>query len=109
MKSLDSCNAIEFIPLSKDDKIAGVVSPSGCPLTKEELLARFHAQEAGGDVVSGARAFAAMWKRMPQRQLSWIGRTAERNRFFMSFLEISYRGFLVIRPALQYIMRSRKN
>jgi len=105
MKSLDTKKAIDFIALAEDSATPNVTSSSGCPLTKRELLARFHAQEAGGEVVSGARAFAAMWKRMPQKQLQWIGRTAERSRVFMAVLEGCYRGFLVVRPAMQRFAR----
>jgi len=105
MKRLDQRNAIDFVPLSSDSPAPHVQNPLGCPVSKSELLARFHAREAGGALLSGAPAFAAMWKRMPQRQLRWIGRTAERSGLFMRALEMSYRGFLIVRPSLQWLVR----
>lgn len=107
LKGLDTKHEIDFIALTPATPTPFVPSPNqeGCPLTKKELLARFHAQEDGKDVVSGARAFAAMWKRMPQKQLRWIGETAERNNAFMGILEVTYRSFLIVRPGLQWIFR----
>lgn len=105
MKRLDQRNAIEFVPLSSQSPAPQLQAPSGCPVSKSELLARFHAQEAGGELLSGAPAFAAMWKRMPHKQLRWIGRTAESSGLFMRALEMSYRGFLIVRPSLQRLVK----
>lgn len=42
---------------------------------------------------------------MPQKQLRWIGERAEGNRAFMGVLEGAYRGFLVVRPGVQWVFR----
>ena len=49
-RRLDRRGAIAFVEVAGD---------GSCPLDRETLLARFHAQEAGGTIVSGAAAFAA--------------------------------------------------
>ena len=56
MRRLDRRGAIRFVE---------VQGGRDCPLDPETLLARFHAQEAGGPLVSGAAAFAAMWRAIP--------------------------------------------
>ena len=40
-------------------------SANSCPLESEVLLARLHARQADGSIVSGAAAFAAMWREIP--------------------------------------------
>lgn len=74
-----------------------------CPLDWEELLARFHAQEEGGPVVSGAAAFAAMWRAVPL--LRPFGLLA-RNRHVLALLERLYLRFLRVRPRLQRLARA---
>lgn len=75
-----------------------IQSANGCPLDTETLMARFHAQERGEDIVSGAAAFAAMWRAIPV--LRPFGLLA-RFRPVLWLLERMYRGFLKIRPWLQ--------
>jgi predicted DCC family thiol-disulfide oxidoreductase YuxK len=89
MRRLDKRGAVRFVDIR-----AG----ADCPLDRSELLARFHAQEGDGPVVSGAAAFAAMWRAIPP--LRPLGLVA-RNRVVLWILEKAYLGFLVIRPALQ--------
>ncbi len=69
-----------------------------CPLDRGEMLARFHAQEEGGPVVSGAAAFAAMWRAVPL--LRPLGLLA-RNERVLALLERLYLRFLRARPRLQ--------
>lgn len=90
MRRLDTRRAIEFVD----------VAPEGaaCPIDRTLLLARFHAQEAGGPVLSGAAAFAAMWRAIPV--LRPLG-LAARNGAVLRALEWLYRRFLVVRPWLQ--------
>jgi predicted DCC family thiol-disulfide oxidoreductase YuxK len=97
MKSLDSENRISFIPITKATSINNT-----CPIDKKTLLARFHAQEEGQDIVDGAAAFAAMWRQIPR--LRWLGNAA-RNGVVLWVLERVYRGFLVVRPGLQWVLR----
>jgi predicted DCC family thiol-disulfide oxidoreductase YuxK len=93
MRRMDQLGAIEFVDAQ---------SAEGCPLDRRELLARFHAQENGGPIVSGAAAFAAMWRAIPK--LRPLGRLA-RFRPVLWILEGVYRVFLLIRPALQRLVR----
>ena len=96
MRRLDKRGAVRFIDIR-----AG----TDCPLDRDQLLARFHAQEGDGPVVSGARAFAAMWRAIPAlRPLGLIAR----NRFVLWALEKAYLAFLVIRPGLQRLLLNRE-
>lgn len=90
MRRLDRDGAINFIDVS------GEGDPN-CPIDQSELLARFHAEE-DGKVLSGAAAFAAMWRAIPS--LRTIGLIA-RNRFVLAGLERLYVLFLKVRPRLQ--------
>ena len=93
MRRLDKRNAIDFV------KIQGA---NGCPVGTNELMKRFHAQERGQPIVSGAAAFAAMWRAIPVlRPLGLLARF----RPVLWILERLYRGFLVIRPWLQRRVR----
>ncbi len=95
MQRLDRRGAIRFVDIQ-----AG----RDCPLDAETLLARFHAQEGEGPIVSGAAAFAAMWRAIPP--LRPLGLVA-RNRAVLWLLERAYLGFLKVRPALQRFVRRR--
>ena len=89
MRRLDRRGAIRFVR---------VQDGRDCPLDPETLLARFHAQEAGGPVVSGAAAFAAMWRAIPLlRPLGLAAQWAP----VRWLLERFYLVFLRIRPWLQ--------
>jgi predicted DCC family thiol-disulfide oxidoreductase YuxK len=90
MRRLDRREAIDFVDI-------GAGTETACPLDRGEMLARFHARE-GERIVSGAEAFAAMWRAVPA--LRPLGLVA-RNRFVLRLLETAYRGFLRIRPRLQ--------
>lgn len=94
MRRLDSKGAIDFVDVSGDG------DPS-CPIDQAELLARFHAQE-NGQVLSGAAAFAAMWRAIPI--LRPLGELA-RNRLILAVLERLYVAFLQVRPRLQKFFR----
>lgn len=90
MIRLDRLRAIDFVDVAD-------TLPRDCPTDRQTLLARFHAQE-DGQLLSGAAAFAAMWRAIPV--LSRLGSWA-RNRVLLAMLEKLYAGFLVIRPLLQ--------
>jgi predicted DCC family thiol-disulfide oxidoreductase YuxK len=94
MKRLDKSGAIEFLDVAKGDA-------EQCPLDRAELLARFHASE-NGQLLSGAAAFAAMWRAIPLlRPLGLIAR----NDIVLRVLERLYLIFLRFRPALQNILK----
>lgn len=66
------------------------------------MLARFHAQERGQAPVSGAAAFAAMWRAIPMlRPLGLLARLPG----MLWLLEKAYLRFLVIRPRIQAWLR----
>lgn len=93
MRRLDRACRIEFVDLSLGD---------GCPLDRSALLARFHAQEPGGAMMSGAAAFAAMWRAIPAlRPLAMLAQAPG----MLWLMERAYRGFLRLRPALQALVR----
>ena len=93
MRRLDSRGAIDFVDL---------YTARDCPVDRGELLRRFHAQEAGRPAVSGAAAFAAMWRAIPAlRPLGIIARIPP----VLWALEGAYRLFLWFRPRLQRLAR----
>lgn len=92
MRRLDRDGRISFVDLNSD---------TGCPLDRGAMLARFHASE-DGQIVSGAAAFAAMWRQIPR--LCWLG-VAARNPRVLALLERTYIAFLRIRPRLQGLAR----
>ena len=96
MRRLDRRRVIQFIDVSND------VAP-GCPIDRAALLARFHARE-DGRMLSGAAAFAAMWRAIPM--LRPLGLVA-RNRLMLAILERAYVRFLKLRPGLQRLVRQR--
>lgn len=93
-RKLDRRGAIHFEDISQ--------SENACPVDRAELLARFHAQEKGKPIVSGAAAFAAMWRAIPV--LRPAGELA-RIPALLWLLEHLYTGFLRIRPKLQRLFR----
>ncbi len=97
MRRLDRRNAIAFVDVSR----AAAEGGAGCPIDRSALLARFHALE-DGRVVSGAAAFAAMWRAIPL--LRPLG-LAARNRLVLAGLERLYDLFPRVRPWLQRAAR----
>jgi predicted DCC family thiol-disulfide oxidoreductase YuxK len=93
MRRLDRRGAITFIDVAPADAL--------CPLDRGLLLARLHAR-ADGEIVSGAAAFAVMWRAIPM--LKSLG-LAARNPMVLAALEWMYRGFLRVRPQLQRVLR----
>lgn len=95
MRRLDKRGAIRFVD-------ASVAGPEACPLDRRALLARFHACE-DGVLLSGAAAFAAMWRAIPLlRPLGLIARSPR----VLALLERGYLAFLTIRPRLQRLAGS---
>ena len=90
MRRLDKRGAIQFVDVAPES--------AACPIERALLLARFHAQEPGGPILSGAAAFAAMWRAIPiLRPLGLLAR----NGMVLAVLERVYIAFLKVRPALQ--------
>jgi predicted DCC family thiol-disulfide oxidoreductase YuxK len=93
-RRLDRRGAIRFEDISRQ--------AAECPIDRAQLLARFHAQERGLPIVSGAAAFAAMWRAIPL--LRPLGELARLPLLLWAF-EQAYLGFLKIRPSLQRRLR----
>lgn len=93
MRWLDRRHAIRFVEANSQD--------AACPIDRAALLARFHAME-DGVVLSGAAAFAAMWRAIPA--LRPLG-LAARRPWVLALLERAYGRFLRVRPALQRLVR----
>jgi predicted DCC family thiol-disulfide oxidoreductase YuxK len=89
MRRLDRRGAIRFVDVASSD--------ASCPVDRATLLARFHARE-DGRLLSGAAAFAAMWRAIPL--LRPLG-LAARDRRVLALLEWGYLRFLRARPTLQ--------
>ena len=69
--------------------------------TQQQLLARFHVQTGTGELLSGARAFLALWAALPGwRYLALAGRVPG----VPWLMERVYRLFLRGRPALQRLV-----
>lgn len=93
MRRLDWRGRIRFSDLTS--------ASTACPLDRRLLLERFHAREHGV-MLSGAPAFAAMWRAIP---LLWpLGQLA-RLPLVARVLEWAYVRFLRVRPLLQARLR----
>jgi len=92
MRRLDRRGRIDFVD----------ATAATCPLDRAAMLARLHAREEGGSLVSGAAAFAAMWRAIPL--LRPLGLVA-RHPAVLALLERLYLRFLRVRPRLQRWVR----
>ena len=92
MRRLDRRGAVAFHDVA--------TGQGACPIDRAELLARFHARE-DGRMLSGAAAFAAMWRAIPlMRPLGLLAR----NRRVLAALERLYLAFLPRRPAIRRLL-----
>jgi predicted DCC family thiol-disulfide oxidoreductase YuxK len=87
----EGAEAIAWCDVSPAD-----AAPSG--LSREEAMRRFHVIDADGRLRSGADAFIALWLSLPRWR--WLGRAAGVPPLPW-LLERAYRGFLLVRPAVQ--------
>ena len=92
MRRLDRRCAIMFVDLTR-------ASVGSCPVDPTAMLTRFHANE-DGRLLSGAAAFAAMWRAIPL--LRPLG-LAARSPLVLAALEQAYLVFLRFRPRLQRV------
>lgn len=71
-------------------------------IDKRKLLTRFHVEQIDGTRIDGAKAFVAMWQRLPGwRNLASLSRLPG----VLTVMEFSYVGFLKIRPHIQSAIR----
>ena len=89
MRRMDRRGRIDFVDAAR--------TTEACPVDRRDLLARFHARE-DGEILTGAAAFAAMWRAIPL--LRPVG-LAARNPYVLAALEWLYVRFLAVRPRLQ--------
>ena len=88
--------AISFVDVS--------TTAPGEGLTCRQALARFHVREADGRLLSGAAAFARLWRALPRWR--WLGRVLA-TPLLLPLAEAAYRGFLPLRPRLARLLHSR--
>ena len=91
-----SDSALCFVDISREEDSATYAAD------RATLLARFHVQRADGSRLDGAAAFVAMWRRLPGWR--WLARLASLPGM-LTLMELAYRGFLHLRPALQIVVR----
>jgi predicted DCC family thiol-disulfide oxidoreductase YuxK len=85
--------------------LAGDLESGSCPVDRADLLARFHARDEAGALVSGAAAFGALWRHVtPFQPLGHLMRLG----FIERAAEWAYRRFLVVRPRLQAWLARRR-
>jgi predicted DCC family thiol-disulfide oxidoreductase YuxK len=96
MRRLDWRDRIIFIDLGD--------GATHCPIDRQTLLSRLHALEQG-KLLSGAAAFAAMWRAIPL--LRPLGLLA-RNRMVLRGLDWLYNRFLRLRPSIQHAFASKR-
>ena len=94
MRKLDKAKRISFLAVQDEG--------ASCPIAPDDMLARFHVQE-GATLLSGAAAFAAMWRAIPL--LRPLG-LAARLPIILKGLEWLYLRFLKIRPTLVKVFAS---
>lgn len=96
MKRLDRRGRVAF------ENVADEGAAPSCPISREELLARFHVRLPDGRIVEGSRAFLEAYAEVPG--LSWlrpIGRWEPSRRV----LDRLYSLFLRVRPRIQALFR----
>lgn len=96
----EGAEAVAFIDASLNE--TGTIVPG---LDKATALKRFHLRDADGTLVSGAEGFGRLWLALPAWR--WLGRIVLLPGVLQA-TEIVYRGFLVVRPALQQMFRATR-
>lgn len=87
----DTDGALALVDVSAADAALPV------DLDRGAAMARFHVRSAEGKTLSGAAAFAEVWKQLPDWR--WAGRLASLPPF-VTLMELFYRLFLIFRPRL---------
>ncbi len=96
MRRLDRRGRIAFVDIDGPDTV--------CPIDRRGMLERFRAREGDGALVSGAAAFAAMWRAIPV--LRPLG-LAARSGWVLRAIERLYLVFLRVRPVSPALAAAR--
>ena len=98
-KKCKGANKVEWVDISllDDDSVI-----SG--LSKQMALNKFHVRRRDGVVVSGGKAFAALWCELPS--FSILGKACQIWPVSV-VLELVYLGFLLIRPKIHRFILNR--
>ncbi len=94
-RRLDCDDKLDFVDVSEP----GASLPD--TLTLQQAMARFHVRSGDGTLMSGARAFAEVWTRLPKWR--WAARAA-RIPGVILLLEAGYAVSLLVRPALSRLI-----
>lgn len=89
--SCTGAESLRFVDVSENE------AELGDGLNTQQAMRRFHVRLADGTLVSGVRAFSAVWKILPRWQ--WAARFTQIPGA-TAVLEVAYRGFLPLRPFL---------
>ncbi|WP_232627794.1 thiol-disulfide oxidoreductase DCC family protein [Methylobacterium sp. Leaf118] len=93
---------VAFVDVGRD-----AAAPLGPGLTRAAALGRFHLRSRDGQLVSGAAAFARLWRTLPGWR--WLGRLIDARilgrRPFLVLAEAAYRLSLPLRPRLVWLLR----
>ena len=79
-------------------------SALGDGLSRPDALARFHVRSADGQMLTGMRAFALLWRQLPR--MAWVGRLVSVGPM-PAMLEAAYRLFLRLRPLWRGASKTR--
>ncbi len=94
-QSREGADQIDFVDVSDTCDLGG-------DLTCDLAMKRFHVRMADGTLKSGAAGFAAVWALLPGWR--WLARLAKVPGV-LPVLELAYRAFLPVRPALSWVAR----
>jgi len=85
---------LQFIDVSRDG------ADLGAGLFIEDAMSRFHVRNQKGELLSGAKAFAEVWR--VSAGWNWASRLVSIPGV-LPVLEAGYRGFLTVRPAISLL------
>ena len=97
LQPIEATTQLNFADVSQSQT---ALPPGG---DRTAYLKRFHVQVADGSVLSGAKAFVALWAVLPGWR--WLARLASLPGV-TPLMELAYRGFLTVRPQMQNIARA---